>query len=51
MKKTNKKRSKSSYYGMEATTTNKDWGFIPCPCKGGKTTNFTDAKRPNKEEK
>lgn len=23
-----------------ATTANKDWGFIPVPCKGGKTTNF-----------
>jgi hypothetical protein len=23
-----------------ATTTNKDWGFIPVPNKGGATTNF-----------
>lgn len=23
-----------------ATTTNKDWGYIPVPCKGGNTTNF-----------
>lgn len=23
-----------------ATTTNKDWGYIPVPNKGGKTTNF-----------
>ena len=23
-----------------ASTTNKDWGFIPTPNKGGKTTNF-----------
>lgn len=23
-----------------ATTTNKDWGYIPVPGKGGKTTNF-----------
>ena len=23
-----------------ATTTAKDWGFIPVPYKGGKTTNF-----------
>lgn len=23
-----------------ATTTNKDWGHIPVPNKGGKTTNF-----------
>lgn len=22
-----------------ATTTNKDWGYIPCPYKGGKTLN------------
>ena len=22
-----------------ATTTAKNWGFIPVPCKGGKTTN------------
>ena len=25
---------------IDATTTNKDWGFIPVPGKGGKTTNF-----------
>lgn len=24
---------------MAATTTAKDWGFGPVPCKGGKTTN------------
>ena len=24
----------------KATTTNKDWGFIPVPGKGGKSTNF-----------
>ena len=24
---------------MGATTTSKDWGFGPVPCKGGKTTN------------
>ena len=30
---------KNSYYGMEATTTSKDWGFIPVSGKGGKTTN------------
>ena len=23
-----------------ATSTNKDWGFIPVPCKGGNTTNY-----------
>lgn len=33
------KKTKSSYYGMEATTTSKDWGFKPIPGKGGKTTN------------
>ena len=34
-----KKINQSSYFGMEATTTNKDWGFIPVPNKGGNTTN------------
>lgn len=34
-----KKITKSAYWGMEATTTNKDWGYIPVPCKGGDTTN------------
>lgn len=34
-----KKIAKSAYFGMEATTTNKDWGFIPVPGKGGNTTN------------
>lgn len=34
-----KKITKSAYFGMEATTTNKDWGFIPVPGKGGNTTN------------
>lgn len=34
-----KKIAKSAYFGMEATTTNKDWGYIPVPCKGGDTTN------------
>lgn len=34
------KKHKNSYFGMEATTTSKDWGFIPVPGKGGKTTNF-----------
>lgn len=33
------KKRKNSYFGMEATTTNKDWGFKPVPNKGGKTTN------------
>lgn len=35
-----KKIRKSAYFGMEATTTNKNWGFIPVPGKGGNTTNF-----------
>ena len=39
MKKTHKKRSRSGCFGMEATTTSRDWGFIPIPGKGGKTTN------------
>ena len=34
------KKKKNSYFGMEATTTNKDWGFKPVPNKGGATTNF-----------
>lgn len=34
-----KKNRKNSYFGMEATTTSKDWGFIPVSGKGGKTTN------------
>lgn len=34
MKKRNKKTCT-----MGATTTSKDWGFGPVPCKGGKTTN------------
>ena len=34
------KKTKNSAYGMEATTTSKDWGYIPVPNKGGKTTNF-----------
>ena len=35
-----KKTYKSSYFGMEATTTSKDWGYIPVPGKGGNTTNY-----------
>lgn len=27
-------------FTIDATTTNKDWGFSPVPCKGGNTTNF-----------
>lgn len=33
-----KKRSKKTGT-MGATTTSRDWGFGPVPCKGGKTTN------------
>lgn len=42
-----KKRTKSSYFGMEATTTSKDWGFKPIPGKGGKTTNFEQKEKKN----
>lgn len=38
--KKNRKHTKPTYWGMDATTTNKDWGFSPVPGKGGKTTNF-----------
>lgn len=38
MKKT-AKQPKNVWCSMDATTTGKDWGFIPVPCKGGKTTN------------
>ena len=31
---------KKTSFTIDATTTNKDWGFIPVPGKGGKTTNF-----------
>ena len=34
-----KKRNKKAAGTMGATTTSKDWGFGPVPCKGGKTTN------------
>lgn len=33
------KKNKRNWSTMEATTTSKDWGFSPVPCKGGKTTN------------
>ena len=38
MKKNYSKKAKSAWT-IDATTTSKDWGFIPVPCKGGKTTN------------
>ena len=34
-----KKRTRKAAGIMAATTTAKDWGFGPVPCKGGKTTN------------
>lgn len=35
-----KKRTRKPAGGfMAATTTSRDWGFDPVPCKGGKTTN------------
>lgn len=30
---------KKNSFTIDATTTSKDWGFIPVPGKGGKTTN------------
>jgi hypothetical protein len=39
MQKNKKSYNNPTYWGMEATTTNKDWGFIPVPGKGGNTTN------------
>ena len=30
---------KKTSLSIEATTTSKDWGFIPVPGKGGNTTN------------
>ena len=39
MKKSHKKRSRSGCFGIEATTTAKDWGFCPVPGKGGSTRN------------
>jgi hypothetical protein len=34
-----KKNRKKTVAAMGATTTSKDWGFGPVPCKGGKTRN------------
>lgn len=33
-------KKKNTYWGMDATTTSKDWGFTPVSGKGGKTTNY-----------
>ena len=38
--KKNRKTTKETYWGLEATTTSKDWGFTPVSGKGGNTTNF-----------
>lgn len=38
---TKKRLSRMTNAIDHATTTNKDWGFIPIPGKGGCTTNFT----------
>lgn len=46
MKKKQKRTPR--YCGMDATTTAKDWGFHPVPCKGGKTTNY-DPGMPDNE--
>jgi hypothetical protein len=40
MKKNYKKITKLTNALDPASTTNKDWGFIPVPGKGGNTTNF-----------
>jgi hypothetical protein len=40
-----KRRTKRTYCSNAATTTSKDWGFGPVPCKGGKTNNFEDKKK------
>ena len=37
--KMKKRTRRASYWGMAATTTSKDWGFGPVPCKGGSTHN------------
>lgn len=34
-----KRKTKSTYWGMEATTSSRDWGYTPVPGKGGKTLN------------
>ena len=33
------RKNKRNRYSNVATTTSKDWGLGPVPCKGGKTTN------------
>ena len=38
--KKNRKINRATNAIDPATTTNKKWGYIPVPNKGGKTTNF-----------
>lgn len=38
--KKNRRIIKATNAEDPATTTSKDWGFVPVPGKGGKTTNF-----------
>lgn len=38
--KKNRRTNRATNAIDPATTTNKDWGYIPVPNKGGKTTNF-----------
>lgn len=48
MKKNRKNRT--TYWGMEATTTSKDWGFKPIPGKGGKPLNAEIFEKKGKGE-
>lgn len=48
MKKNRKKPT--TYWGMDATTTSKDWGFKPIPGKGGKTLNAEIFEKKGKGE-
>lgn len=49
MKKNRKKNGSLNRDG--ATTTNKDWDFIPVPGKGGKTLNADIPVKKSKDEK
>lgn len=42
-KNVSKNRTKPKCRSIDATTTSKDWGFIPVSGKGGKTTNCDPA--------
>lgn len=44
MKKKRRTR-RATYWGMAARTSSRDWGFIPVPGKGGRTTNFEMPER------